>query len=94
LIRRSRLARLPFWTPTTGSAFDGVAPRFENNRNGRSHRLELLHQLLPTVNVMALLVNPADRALAQSQAREVLSAARNRGLELHKICDYDPDDPR
>jgi putative ABC transport system substrate-binding protein len=48
-------------------------------------RLELLHQLLPTVNVMALLVNPADRALAQSQAREVLSAARRLGLELHVL---------
>ena len=46
-------------------------------------RLELLHELLPTAKVMALLVNPADRALAQAQAREVLSAARNRGLELH-----------
>jgi ABC-type uncharacterized transport system substrate-binding protein len=38
-------------------------------------RLELLHELLPTAKVMALLVNPADRALAQAQAREVLSAA-------------------
>ena len=34
---------------------------------------------------MALLVNPADRAVAQAQAREVLSAARNRGLELHVL---------
>jgi ABC-type uncharacterized transport system substrate-binding protein len=34
---------------------------------------------------MALLVNPADRALAQSQARETLSAAKNRGLELHVL---------
>ena len=48
-------------------------------------RLELLHELLPTAKVMALLVNPADRALAQAQAREVLSAARNRGLELHVL---------
>ena len=48
-------------------------------------RLELLHELLPTANVMALLVNPADRALAQAQAREVLSAARNRKLELHVL---------
>src|SRR5215831_17248165 len=48
-------------------------------------RLELLHELLPTVRVMALLVNPADRALAQGQAREVLSAARHRGLELHVL---------
>jgi ABC-type uncharacterized transport system substrate-binding protein len=48
-------------------------------------RLELLHELLPTSKVMALFVNPADRALAQAQAREVLSAARNRGLELHVL---------
>jgi putative tryptophan/tyrosine transport system substrate-binding protein len=45
----------------------------------------LLHELLPSAKVMALLVNPADRALAQAQAREVLSAARNRGLELHVL---------
>jgi putative tryptophan/tyrosine transport system substrate-binding protein len=48
-------------------------------------RLELLHELLPTVKVMALLLDPADRALAQAQAREVLSAAKNRGLELHVL---------
>ena len=48
-------------------------------------RLELLHELLPTAKAMALLVNPGDRALAQAQAREVLSAARNRGLELHVL---------
>jgi len=46
-------------------------------------RLELLHELLPTKKAMALLLNPDDRALAQAQAREVLSAARNRKLELH-----------
>jgi putative tryptophan/tyrosine transport system substrate-binding protein len=45
-------------------------------------RLELLHELLPTAKVMALLLNPDDRALAQAQVREVLSAARNRNLEL------------
>jgi putative tryptophan/tyrosine transport system substrate-binding protein len=48
-------------------------------------RLELLHELLPTAKVMALLLNPDDRALAQAQVREVLSAARNRGLELHVL---------
>jgi ABC-type uncharacterized transport system substrate-binding protein len=48
-------------------------------------RLELLHELLPTAKVMALVVNPDDRALAQAQAREVLSAARNRKLELHVL---------
>jgi putative ABC transport system substrate-binding protein len=48
-------------------------------------RLELLHELLPTVGVIALFINPADRALAQGQAREVLSAARKLGLELHVL---------
>ena len=48
-------------------------------------RLELLHELLPTAKVMALLLNPDDRGVAQAQAREVLSAARNRGLELHVL---------
>src|SRR4029077_5254713 len=44
-------------------------------------RLELLHELVPTAGVMALLVTPADRALAQAQARETLTAARNHKLE-------------
>src|SRR5262252_1252867 len=48
-------------------------------------RLELLHELLPTTKVMALLVNPDDRALAHAGARETLSAARSRGLELHVL---------
>src|SRR5262249_9263475 len=48
-------------------------------------RLELLHELLPTTSDMALLINPADRALAQSQVREMMSAARNRGVKLHVL---------
>jgi len=48
-------------------------------------RLELLHELLPTANIMGLLVNPADRNLAQAQAREVAAAARKVGLELQVL---------
>jgi ABC-type uncharacterized transport system substrate-binding protein len=48
-------------------------------------RLELLHELFPTASVMALLLNPADGALAQAQVREVLSAARNRKIEVHVL---------
>lgn len=48
-------------------------------------RLELLREVLPTATIMALLVNPADRALAQAQSREVLSAARRLGLELNVL---------
>jgi putative tryptophan/tyrosine transport system substrate-binding protein len=47
-------------------------------------RLELLHELLPTARVMALLVNPAD-PLAETQARVSLAAAKTLGLELHVL---------
>jgi putative tryptophan/tyrosine transport system substrate-binding protein len=47
-------------------------------------RLELLRELLPTARVMALLVNTAD-ALADSQMRVSLAAAKTLGLELHVV---------
>jgi putative tryptophan/tyrosine transport system substrate-binding protein len=47
-------------------------------------RLELLHELVPTTRVMALLVNPAE-ALAQDQVRVSLAAAKTLGLELHVL---------
>jgi len=42
--------------------------------------LELLHELIPTARVMALLVNPADPTLAEPQSRAMLSAANKFGL--------------
>jgi putative ABC transport system substrate-binding protein len=48
-------------------------------------RLELLHQLFPTARVMALLVNPAEPAIAKATASEVLAAARTFGLEVHVL---------
>jgi putative ABC transport system substrate-binding protein len=48
-------------------------------------RLELLHELLPTTRVLALLINPADPVLAEPQTREALSAAITLGLELHVL---------
>ncbi len=47
-------------------------------------RLELLHELLPTTTVMALLANPTNPS-AEIQANDVLSAAHNLGLELHVL---------
>jgi len=44
--------------------------------------LEVLHELLPTARIVALLVNPADPAVADAQQREALSAAHTLGLEL------------
>jgi putative ABC transport system substrate-binding protein len=46
--------------------------------------LELLHELLPTARVMALLVNPAE-PLTESQVHTSLAAAKTLGLELNVI---------
>ncbi|MFZ1951200.1 MAG: ABC transporter substrate-binding protein [Pseudolabrys sp.] len=48
-------------------------------------RLELLHELLPTVRVMALLVDPNDPTTAKFTVSEVLAAAHTFGLELHVL---------
>jgi putative ABC transport system substrate-binding protein len=47
--------------------------------------LELLHELLPTVRVMALLVNPTDPELAEDQTQELLQAAAALGLQFHVL---------
>jgi putative tryptophan/tyrosine transport system substrate-binding protein len=48
-------------------------------------RLQLLHELLPTASVVALLVNPANPALAETNTKEVQAAARALGLELQVL---------
>jgi ABC-type uncharacterized transport system substrate-binding protein len=45
--------------------------------------LQLLHELVPTARVLALLVNPANSTVAETQSREALSATNALGLELH-----------
>jgi putative ABC transport system substrate-binding protein len=50
-----------------------------------SKRLELLHELVPTARVMALLVNPANPTLAETNSKELQAAARTLGLELHVL---------
>jgi putative tryptophan/tyrosine transport system substrate-binding protein len=57
-------------------------------------RLELLHELLPAAQVMALLVNPAD-PLTESQVNVSSAAAKTLGLELRVLNasierDFDP----
>jgi putative ABC transport system substrate-binding protein len=47
-----------------------------------SKRLELLHQLVPTANAIALLLNP-NNSNAEAQARDMQAAARTVGLQLH-----------
>jgi ABC-type uncharacterized transport system substrate-binding protein len=48
-------------------------------------RVELLHELVPTANIVALLVNPTNPALAETTTRNAQSAARTLGLELHVL---------
>jgi putative tryptophan/tyrosine transport system substrate-binding protein len=48
-------------------------------------RLELLHELLPSIAIMALLVNPAVPALAEPAARTSQAAAQALGLQLHVV---------
>jgi putative ABC transport system substrate-binding protein len=48
-------------------------------------RLELMHELLPSVTSMALLLNPAVPALAERISRGSQAAAQALGLQLHTV---------
>jgi putative ABC transport system substrate-binding protein len=45
-------------------------------------RLELLHEVVPTAKIFALLVNPSSPHLAQGDAREQQAAAQTLGVKL------------
>jgi putative ABC transport system substrate-binding protein len=45
-------------------------------------RLGLLHEVVPTVTTIAVLVNPANAVVADSTAKEAQEAARSVGLEI------------
>jgi putative ABC transport system substrate-binding protein len=47
--------------------------------------LQLLHELVPTARVMALLVNQNSFSLAEAETSELQSAAHTLGLELHVL---------
>jgi putative ABC transport system substrate-binding protein len=49
-----------------------------------SKRLELLHELAPTANIVAALVNPNTPA-AETQSTDLQMAARSLGLKLHVL---------
>jgi ABC-type uncharacterized transport system substrate-binding protein len=65
-----------------GGTVTGVT---QTNQEVTPKRLELLHELLPTARVMALLVNPSDPAVAETQTKDSLSASQTLGLELHVL---------
>src|SRR5207245_4636723 len=48
-------------------------------------RLELLHELVPTATIVALLVNPTNPTLAETITRDLEVAARTLGVELYVL---------
>ena len=48
-------------------------------------RLELLHELVPTANIIGLLVNPTNPPGAEIASRDAKAAARALGLKLHVL---------
>ena len=48
-------------------------------------RLELLHELVPTATIMALLVNPTSPNVAELEAMNAQAAARALGLQMHVL---------
>jgi putative tryptophan/tyrosine transport system substrate-binding protein len=48
-------------------------------------RLQLLHELVPTASIMALLVNPANPRVTETNIKLFQMAARALGLELHVL---------
>ena len=57
----------------------------QTNQEVTPKRLQLLHELVPSASIMALLVNPASHYQAETQSRGALSAAHTLGLELHVL---------
>jgi len=48
-------------------------------------RLGLVHELIPGIRKIAFLVNPANRALAESDTKEAQDSARALGIDLLKL---------
>jgi putative ABC transport system substrate-binding protein len=47
--------------------------------------LEVIHELLPTATIMALLINPTNPRVMDPVTRDVQAAARTLGLQLHVL---------
>jgi ABC-type uncharacterized transport system substrate-binding protein len=48
-------------------------------------RLEMLHELVPTATIVALLVNPSNPTNAETLSRDIQAAAGTLGLQLHVL---------
>ena len=65
-----------------GSNVTGVT---SSNAEVGPKRLELLHELVPTATIVALLVNPTNPTLAESTTKSLQAAARTLGVQLHVL---------
>jgi putative ABC transport system substrate-binding protein len=57
---------------------------FSGSQLGAKH-IELLHQLLPAANAIALLLNPTNVTQTEAQTKLTEEAARRIGLQLHVV---------
>jgi putative ABC transport system substrate-binding protein len=57
----------------------------QTNVEATPKRLQLLHELVPTASIVALLVNPTSPAITETTTKDVQAAARALGLELHVL---------
>jgi putative ABC transport system substrate-binding protein len=48
-------------------------------------RLELLHEVVPTAGIIALLINPTSPTMSEIASRDAKAAARTLGLRLHVL---------
>jgi len=48
-------------------------------------RLELLHEVIPSTRIVALLVNPTNPAITEPLSRDAQAAARALGVQLHVL---------
>src|SRR4029079_19241420 len=58
-------------------------------------RLELVRELLPAITSTALLVNPSNPISTESETKDMQTAARSLGMQLHVLRasserDFDP----
>ena len=73
------------WPLAAGAQQSGKIGVTSLNIEVAPKRLELLHELLPSVTTMGLLVNPAVPALAAPVSRISQAAAHSLGLQLHVV---------
>jgi putative tryptophan/tyrosine transport system substrate-binding protein len=64
-----------------GSNITGVT---QTNVEVAPKRLELIHELIPTASDLALLINPADPALADPQLKDFQAAAQTLGVKTSR----------